>query len=179
MRRDQLEHLLRAASRIADESDVVVFGSQAILGSRTEAELPPEVVASVEADLTFFDDPDDAKSDLVDAMIGELSPFHDAFGVYGQGVSLSTAVLPSGWRDRVIVLDTPGTAPGRGICVEPHDLVLATLVAGREKDLVFAAALLEVSLIQPALLRERLDDLDVTPAVGDRLAAWITWAERH
>lgn len=35
-------------------------------------------------------------------VIGEASPFHDEFGVYGQGVTLETATLPDGWRDRLV-----------------------------------------------------------------------------
>ena len=56
----------------------------------------------MEADIAFFDDPADAKADQVDGAIGELSAFHETFGYYAQGVSVSTAVLPEGWRDRVI-----------------------------------------------------------------------------
>jgi len=36
MDRQQLAHLLRAASKIADDPDIVVFGSQSILGSYDE-----------------------------------------------------------------------------------------------------------------------------------------------
>jgi hypothetical protein len=74
MRRDQLEHLLRAASTITDDPNVIVFGSQAILGSFAEQLLPPEATFSVEADFTFFNDSDDDKSD---GAIGELSMFHE------------------------------------------------------------------------------------------------------
>jgi hypothetical protein len=34
--RDELEHLLRSASQIAEEPDVIVVGSQPILGSYPE-----------------------------------------------------------------------------------------------------------------------------------------------
>ena len=68
----------------------------------------------MEADVAFFDDPADAKADQVDGAIGELSPFHETFGYYAQGVSVSTAVLPEGWQDRIVAFDTPGTAPAAG-----------------------------------------------------------------
>ncbi len=51
MRREQLEHLLRAASSIAGVTDLVVIGSHAILGTYPEWELPREATMSVEADL--------------------------------------------------------------------------------------------------------------------------------
>lgn len=98
MRREQLEHVLRAASEIVGERDVLVIGSQAVLASIPDARLPIEATTSIEADLAFLDDPEDEKADQVDGAIGELSSFHETFGYYAQGVSVSTAVLPAGWR---------------------------------------------------------------------------------
>ena len=154
MKRRQLEHVLRAASRISGESEVVVIGSQSVLGSLADDVLPPEVSASVEVDVTFFDDLDDAKSDAVDGAIGELSEFHEAYGYYAQGVSATTAILPAGWRERVVELRTADTEPGRGLCLEPHDCVLAKLAAGRPKDYDFAEALRAAGLIDVDILRD-------------------------
>lgn len=79
MRREQLEHVLRAACSIAHADAALVIGSQAILGSFSDE------VRSVEVDVTFFDDPADERSDQVDGAIGELSQFHETFGYYAQG----------------------------------------------------------------------------------------------
>lgn len=114
MRRSDLAHIVRAASRIVDESDVVIIGSQAILGSFDEHELPRQATFSREADVAFWDDDDEIKSDRVDGAIGEGSQFDASFGYYGQGVSISTAILPEGWRDRLVPLESPETRPGRG-----------------------------------------------------------------
>jgi hypothetical protein len=43
MTREQLAHVLRAAARIAEDPDVVVIGSQSILGSFPEDRLPAAV----------------------------------------------------------------------------------------------------------------------------------------
>ena len=112
MKREDLAHILRAASHIADEHDVLVVGSQSILGTYSEDQLPDAAVASVEADVTFFWDADDKKSDLVDGALGEDSRFHSTFGYYAQGVSVTTAVLPSGRRDRLVVFENESTEPG-------------------------------------------------------------------
>ena len=42
MRRDQLEHAIRTACQIIGHDAVVVVGSQSILGTFTQDELPPE-----------------------------------------------------------------------------------------------------------------------------------------
>lgn len=152
---------------------MLVIGSQSILGAIAEERLPPEATASMEVDVAFFDDVDDAKADNVDGAIGELSSFHETFGYYAQGVSVSTAVLPDGWRERLVVVETASTAPGRGHLLEPHDCVVAKLVAGREKDVAFAAALLRQRLVDPAILAERIESVPVSAAHRQRLRDWV------
>lgn len=49
MTRDELEHAIRASCDVADESTVVVFGSQAILAQYPRA--PAELLQSMEADI--------------------------------------------------------------------------------------------------------------------------------
>lgn len=170
MKRTELEHVLHTASRIAEERDVLVIGSQSVLGSIPEDRLPDEAVASIEVDIAFLDDPDEAKADRVDGAIGELSKFHETFGYYAQGVSVTTAVLPPGWRERLIPVENDNTAPGRGLCLEPHDCVVAKLIAGRHKDIAFADALLRSRLVSAAVLSARVDSLvDVQPLVLDRI----------
>ena len=96
MKRAELAHILRAASDITGEPNILVIGSQAILGSFREDDLPASATVSIEADIAFLDDPDEAKSDLVDGGIGEDSRFHETYGVYGQGVGVETANLAGG-----------------------------------------------------------------------------------
>jgi hypothetical protein len=173
MTREQLAHVLRAVSRIAEDPNVLVIGSQSILGSYSENELPPEATGSMEVDTAFFSDPDETKSGLVDAMIGELSHFHDEFGYYPQGVSVATGVFPAGWRERLVTYETPSTAPGRGLCLEPHDCVLAKLVRFEEKDQSFAAALVREGLVDLGILNDRLETLPAPPAVIERIRNWV------
>lgn len=160
MRREQLAHILRAACDVTDDPEMLVIGSQAILASFSDDQLPHEATMSVEADIAFFDDPEEEKSDKVDGAIGELSRFHEMYGIYGQGVSLATAVLPEGWRDRLVVFADAGAAPSRAVCLDPHDLVVSKLVAGREKDYRFARALIDAELVDPDVLRERAQQLE-------------------
>ena len=173
MRRSQLAHILRAACDITGDPAILVIGSQAILGTFKDEELPPDATRSIEADLAFFDDLDESKSDAVDGAIGELSPFHETYGVYGQGVGLATATLPSGWRDRLVRFSDPEAGPSEAFCLDPHDLVVSKLVAGREKDFEFARALLAANLIDTRTLRDRATQLDGVPAAKRRVIEWI------
>ena len=60
----------------------------------------------------------------------ELSPFHETYGYYAQGVGERTAVLPEGWESRLVPVPTPVCT---GLCLEPHDLLISKYVAGRER----------------------------------------------
>lgn len=177
MRREELEHLLRAASRIAERRDVLVLGSQAILGTYDEDELPEAATMSIEADLAFMGDEDQAIADRVDGILGEDSQFHRTHGFYGQGVAVAVAILPDGWCDRLVVLEGSNTRPGRGLCLEPHDLVIAKLIAYREKDLEFAAALISAGLVTHATLVERLEA--TTSAAPIQIERVRVWLQRH
>lgn len=80
MTRDQLEHAIRAACDVAEDSEVWVFGSQAILGEFPDA--PEALRASIEVNMQPKNRPD--KADLVDGALGEMSQFHKTHDFYGK-----------------------------------------------------------------------------------------------
>ena len=92
MKREHLEHLIRAAAMIAADDEVVIIGSHAILGQFPNA--PRELLRSMEADVYPRNHPE--RADLIDGSMGEGSPFHEAFGYYAQGVGPETATLAPG-----------------------------------------------------------------------------------
>ncbi|MGN6367501.1 MAG: DUF6036 family nucleotidyltransferase [Phycisphaerae bacterium] len=163
MKRQQLEHILRAAAGITGADRFVVIGSQAILGQFPDP--PPELLVSIEADLFSLRNPHDAE--LIDGSIGEASPFHQTFGYYAHGVGENTAVLPDGWKTRLIPFSPTASAGAMGLCLEVHDLAVSKLVAGREKDLDYLAALFRHSLANPQTVRSRLAITPVDPPLRE------------
>src|SRR5262249_43189838 len=137
MTRSELEHLIRAAGKIAGERELVVIGSQAVLGQFPDA--PPALLRSMEADLYPMNRPELA--DKVDGAIGEGSRFHEQYGYYAQGVGPDTATLPRGWQRRLIRVKNANTGGYAGLCLEVPDLAISKYVAGREKDLEFTREL--------------------------------------
>ena len=107
MERSQLEHLIRAASAIADDYELVVIGSQSILGT---IPFPPESLI---------------------ASIGEGAPFEQEFGYYAQGVGPETAVLPSGWEQRLVKVQAvlAERAPTLPVSSEQIEFLLGALAA--------------------------------------------------
>jgi hypothetical protein len=156
MKRPEFEHAIRAAASILGTAELMVIGSQAVHAA-VDGALPEAAQRSVEVDVVAFDDPDGRKADLVDGSIGEASMFHATFGYYAQGVSESTAVLPEGWRDRLVAFETPATNGVVAWCLEVHDLWISKAIANREKDVAFCAALLSAGLVNTSVLRSRLD----------------------
>jgi hypothetical protein len=73
-------HVIRASASIAEDDEIIVIGSQAILGQFPDA--PAEILVSMEADV--FPSPPE-RSGLIDGSIGEGSPFHEAFGSTRRG----------------------------------------------------------------------------------------------
>lgn len=143
MRRSDLEHVIRAAGAIAQSREIVIIGSQAVLGACPEA--PSDLLVSQEVDTYPADDP--AKADLIDGSIGELSPFHERFGYYAHGVGPETARLPCGWRARTIRVANENTGGVAGLCLSPADLAVSKLLAGRDKDVTFVGVMLAHEIV--------------------------------
>ena len=169
MRRDQLEHAIRTACQIIGHPAVIIVGSQAILGSFGEDELPVEATMSVEVDVLPISDNNTVTAelaDLIEGVAGEWSPFEEQHGFSIDGVDLDTAVLPAGWRDRLVRVQNTNTAApsGRpqfiGWCLEPEDLCVAKLCAHREKDRNFVRALHKAGLVNATVIADRLGQVD-------------------
>jgi hypothetical protein len=160
MRRSDLEHLIRAAGRIAGERELVIIGSQSVLGQFPHA--PAALLMSMEADLSPRAHPELA--DKVDGAIGEGSAFHQAHGYYAQGVGPDTATLPRGWQRRLVRVDNANTNGYVGLCLEVHDLAISKYVAGREKDREFTRELARCGLIDNVTLAQRLAATRLDPA---------------
>ena len=63
-----------------------------------------------------------------------------------------TAILPTGWKDRLILLKTPAMGGAAGLCLEVHDLAMSKLAAGRDKDIAYVTALLRHGLAKASTL---------------------------
>lgn len=162
MTRSDLEHLIRAAGKIAGDRELVIVGSQAVLGQFPEA--PGILSRSMEADLYPLSRPELA--DSIDSAIGEGSTFHQTHGYYAQGVGPDTATLPKNWKKRLVRIENPNTGGYAGLCLEVHDLAISKYVAGREKDREFTQALARYEMTNKAVLFERLAATKLDPAVA-------------
>ena len=157
MNRAELEHVIRAASGITGQRDLVVVGSQAVLAQFPDA--PGALLASMEADVYPRGRPD--LSIQIDGAIGERSLFHETFGYYAHGVDETTATLPPGWQERLVPIHNENTSGATGWCLEVHDLAVSKLVAGREKDNEFVRVLVSEKMVSTRTLAQRIETLPI------------------
>jgi hypothetical protein len=164
VRRIELEHVIRAAAAVAEDDEIVVVGSQAILGQFPNA--PGELLVSREADIYPRNHPE--RGDEIDGSLGDGSYFDATYGYYAHAVGPETATIPSGWQERLIAVRNENTGDATGWCLEIYDLLLSKCVAGRERDWEFAEDALRHEL---ADRNELLLRVSLLPLSGAKLDA--------
>ena len=150
MNLESFERVIRSCCRHLGREQVTVIGSQALFGSFDD--LPPAGAMSFEVAIVLAEE---AARDDVAALFGELSRFHETFGVYADPVEVSPGRFPPNW--------------------ETHDLCVAKIVAGRPKDRDFVEALIAGDRVDRALLRELAATVltdQQRVAAEQRLEAW-------
>ncbi|MDI3330252.1 MAG: hypothetical protein QJR09_05870 [Micrococcus sp.] len=184
MRRDQLEHAIRTACRVIDRQDVIVVGSQSILATYREEDLPAAATRSLGVDILPMAADGVQASVLVERLegaAGEFSPFEQLHGIRIEGADARTSILPRGWRDRLVRFPDgspaarTGEGGGAGWCLDSVDLCVARLCAFREKDRNFVTALVDHGLVTAAAVSARLD---LVPgehrAAVERARSWLS-----
>jgi hypothetical protein len=169
MKKQQVDHVLRAAGRITGDKQFIIIGSQSLHGQYPD--LPDEILRSAEVDLIAGKK--SARTEWLN-VIGYLSPFHETFGYYADPVDASTATLPKGWKGRLVNLPPGETEGVRGLCLEPHDLAIAKYAAAREKDLIFTRELARRGIVAEERLLLLLEQTQVDEEVRNRIRDQIT-----
>ncbi len=164
MKKQQLDHVLRAAGRITGEKQFLIIGSQSLHGKFPD--LPDDIVRSAEVDLIAKNIGD--RTEWLN-VIGQDSPFHETFGYYADPVDEATAVLPKGWKGRLVNLPPGETEGVTGLCLDPHDLAIAKYVAWREKDLIFTRELARRGIVTRDRLLALIGDTPVNEKTRERI----------
>jgi hypothetical protein len=173
VRKADFDHVIAVSATITGEDEIVVIGSQEILGSVEDP--PAEMVRSIEADVYPLADP--AKAEDIDGAIGDGSQFQVTYGYYAHGVGPETAKAPAGWEERLVRVEVP-RRPGEdgtvvALCLEVHDLVLAKCAAGRERDWEFAEVALRAGIVQLPRLLVAIDILPLEPSRREHVRAML------
>ena len=160
---DQFYHICRAATGVVNVDYVFVFGSNAILpwiedrGMTMLDIMDDNRLLSFELDVDVSNEGENEDLNImVDGAIGELSPFHKTFKFWGHANSPKGLFqAPESYKKRLRIEDM-----GDFKVIVPHytDLVFSKIVAGREKDMIFAQRVSDVLKIRDEELQNFLDE---------------------
>jgi hypothetical protein len=95
------------------------------------------------------------------------------YGFYADPVDEGTAVLPKGWKGRLVNLPAGDTGGVRGLCLEPHDLAISKYVARRDKDRIFTQELARRGLVDREKLLALVEQTPISAEVKERVRADI------
>ncbi len=168
MKKQHVEHVLRAAGRITGEKKIIIIGSQSLHGKHPD--VADSIVRSVEVDL--YAKHNSSRTEWLN-VIGQESKFHEEFGYYADPVDEKTAILPKGWKGRLVNLPPGDTEGVRGLCLDPHDLAIAKYVARREKDAIFTRELASRRFVEMDRLIALLDETPISPEARERIRVQI------
>jgi len=168
MKKQQVDHVLRAAGSITGERQFIIIGSQSLHGKHPD--VADQILTSFEVDLIASKHVE--RTEWLN-VIGVDSQFHETFGYYADAVDVGTATLPKGWKGRLVNLPPGDTDGVRGLCLDPHDLAIAKYAAFRDKDLVFTRELARRGITSQKRLLELLEQTDVTGELRERIRARI------
>lgn len=168
MKKQQVDHILRAAGELTGEKQFVIIGSQSLHGKYPD--LADDILRSFEVDLIAKNNPD--RTEWLN-YIGQDSQFHETHGYYADPVDENTATLPKGWRARLVNLPPGDTQGVSGLCLDPHDLAIAKYVARREKDIVFTRALAARGLVRKPQLLTLLAKTPIAAESRERIRGFI------
>lgn len=127
-----LQHLLRAASALAEDRQLLVLGSASLLASFPQLGQPGTPLAST-YDADICPRPfDDLTGTMLQEALGEDRAYYRRHGYHADILRDSImATLPHGWDERLVpVPDCPAAQ-----AIDPHDLAAVKLLVGRPKDL--------------------------------------------
>jgi len=152
MKKRDLEEILRAASRLTQETEFFIIGSQAV--HAWSKRVLAEVLLSRECDL--YPKSRQEAADLLNLRLGRSSAFARRHGFYADVVTPEIATLPKGWQSR---LKSLRAGKVKALCLEIHDLIVSKLAAGRLKDFELVGALLQKNVADIKVLRRRIAQL--------------------
>ena len=115
---EDVPRILNDAARLVRDGEIVVFGSASLAMWLDKA--------PSSRDVDMWVTPED-RGEIVGALMGELSWYHDKHGTYVEVCGPETFEAPSSWRSRAKSMSLPDYEKVRIVVPHPHDVLLAKL----------------------------------------------------
>lgn len=141
--------ILRDAARLMQSGELVVFGSASLAFWLDDA---PRT-----RDVGVWCEPEE-RGELVEALMGELSWYHDTHDAYVEVWRPETFAAPTSWRSRARRL-TDADLPGVTLLVpHPHDVLLSKVERWQPSDQEHASRILAAYPLDATGLASLADD---------------------
>lgn len=177
---EALIHLVREAASLAPGKNFILFGSSSAFGKFPWlGNSISTYEQTLDADLVF--EPIDEETwILLQSALGKESSFFDTHGYYADiNGPRAFDYFPADFRERLVPL--PGVE--NVFALEPNDMAVAKLIAGREKDIRLLSMLLAGGYLDEATIRRRLWKMEMSDKlvvkVDLTLKATISAARDH
>lgn len=148
---DEAFAIAEEVRRLSGHKELVVIGSNAVLGVAQYSAVPRAMSISNDLDAYIRNDPD--RTGLLSAHVGEDSEFHRRTGTFLDVVSPGLVTAPDGWEARTIEAVRGDV---RVLFLDPVDAAVSKLARGEPRDLRWVAAGVEGGIISEPVLRARM-----------------------
>ncbi len=139
MRVEALKHLATSAAALAADATIVVFGSASAFATYPELGVESDLYQQTKDADFIFEPWEQRLGKALNSAVGKESLFYDHFGYYADIISPAAFDnFPPDFRDRLVPLE----GCPRVFALDPHDMAVAKLFAGRPKDIRLLAFLL-------------------------------------
>ncbi len=175
-----IPRILLDAARVVRSGEVVVFGSGALAFFLDDA--------PATRDVDVWVDPAE-RGEIVEAVMGELSWYHDKHDAYVEVWRPETFAAPTTWRERARVLTDETVPDVRLVVPHPHDVLLSKLERWSPSDQEHARRILSrhpLSRTQRDTLLEQtpyrtgqIDAPERTAAFEAHVQDWLAGLSSH
>lgn len=165
---EALQHLIRAATALAEDCQFLVLGSASLLASFPElSEATSPLASTYDADLC--PQPFDELTGLMlEEAMGDQRAYYRRHGYHADILKDSVLeTLPGGWRDRLV--EVPG-CPGNH-ALSPSDLAAVKLLVGRPKDLQLLVTIRSLGLLSAPHVKQCVAQLNIPVEMTPRVQA--------
>jgi hypothetical protein len=142
---EDVSRVVADAARLLQRGELVVFGSSALAFWLADA--------PTSRDVDVWCDPPE-RGEVVEALMGELSWYHDRHGVYVEVWAPETFAAPGDWRSRARTHTIPTSPEVKLLLPHPHDVLLSKLERMTEADMEHARRILKEFPLSEETLEE-------------------------
>lgn len=158
---EDVPRILNDAARLVRQGEIVVFGSASLALWLTRA--------PSSRDLDLWVTPPD-RGEIVEALMGELSWYHDKHGAYVEVCGPETFEAPCSWRERAKIVVVPDEAGVRIVAPHPHDVAIAKLPRFSPSDVDHVRLILRELPIDAAAVRRLANEAPARAPGADAVA---------